>query len=66
MFKAILSTIGFFVLSVRLLLGQMSLFVLAERLWIVILFSMVMGSVLDLSFNCFYKEAVEKMNQNGK
>ncbi len=65
MFKALLSSIGMLVVAILAVKGELSLYGLVYKAWVVVLFSWILGGILDTAFLAFYEEAVKKLSSDG-
>ncbi len=61
MFKGIIGCIGFFVVAVFTVRGEMTLYGVAYKLWSVVFISWVLGGILDTAFLCFYEDAIRRL-----
>ncbi len=62
MFKGVIASIGFFIVAIHAVNGQISLYGLAYKLWSVIFIAWLLGGILDLAFLSFYDEAIKKLS----
>lgn len=61
MFKALIGSIGFFIVAIHAVNGEISLYGLVYKLWTVVFIAWLLGGVLDFAFFSFYDEAIEKL-----
>ncbi len=64
MFKGLIASIGFLVVAICVVNGQLSLYGLVYKLWSVVVIAWVLGGILDLAFLAFYDEAIKKLTEN--
>lgn len=65
MFKALLASIGLLIVAILAVKGELSFYGLVYKTWFVVLFSWILGGILDTAFLSFYAEAIKKLSSNG-
>ncbi len=61
MCKALIGSIGLFIVAVLAIVNEMSLVGILSRLWVVIACAYVLGGILDIAFSSVFKEAIDNV-----